>query len=273
MKSKITNWLKYDRNFKSGVALYHEFGNNLALKSTFNRQGETQFNQQLLQEELRKLASIDNDEFKHIISIPVRKYQQDAPKKETTAPVQEIASEEPVATKANPTDIECLKANIPNVAKRAILLRDEFPFLREANCPRVLKILVTDMVTAYDEYRKAHEDCFTAENEEQLLAYSKSTVENYLENRSIWEELNHFKETGEILGNHPIYEEMQELDEILKMNAADLAKEKKNLASAINRLKNQIEKGDKPDLNLSRNELIESKARLLSEVETLLKSK
>ncbi len=268
MKNKITNWLKYDRKFNTGLALYYQHGNNLALKKTFNRQGENPFNLQLLQEELRKLAVIEPDDFRHMLSIPVHQYKKEV--KEEPAPV---VPEPLAAEKIDPTDIQCLKSNLPDNARKAIRIREEFPFLKETNCPPELKILVSDMLTAYDTYRKAHEDCFTAENEAQLLEYARATVENFIENRLIWEELNHYKTTGEILGKHPIFEELRELSAIRSMNATDLAKMKGNLRSSITKLHKALEKGDKPELNEQRHENLSSKERLLVAVENELTSR
>ncbi|MFZ4705386.1 MAG: hypothetical protein ACOYMF_05200 [Bacteroidales bacterium] len=265
MKEKILNWLKLDRKFKTGFSLYNQFGNNLALKTTFNRQGETPFNQQLLMEELRKLAGIDKDDFKNIISTPVNVYLKQDKKVETIPAAPKLT--------IDPTDIECLKSNLPEPARKFIKLRDEFPFLSTPECPKELKLLVADMLTAYDAYKKAHADCFTAENEEQLLEYAKSTVENYLDNRLIWDELNHYKETGEILGVHPIYEELKSMAEIKILNAKDLAKMKNNIRSSITKMRKSIEKGDKPELNLQRQASLVSKEKLLVEVENELKKR
>ena len=67
------------------------------------------------------------------------------------------------------------------------------------------------MLSAYDNYKLAHEALFTSENEEQMLINAKATVDNYLENRLIWDELNHYKQHHEILAKHPIFEEKQEI--------------------------------------------------------------
>jgi hypothetical protein len=264
MKIKILNWLKYDRNFDSGVRLYHEFGSNMMLKRTFNHTGATDYNIQLLFDELIRLADIPADELRHILSTPVSVYQKE------TIVEQEIPVEAPPPPVVEVTNLEELKTNLPEDARKAFRLRDEFPFLKEMDCPNELKILVHDMLCSFDNYKLAHEALFTAENEEELLQFSKATVESYLENRLIWDELNYFKEHQKVLAVHPIFEEMREVNLIREMKIIDLAKKKKNLLSNISQVKIAIAKGDKPEKNLERQIRLESKQRLLAIVEAML---
>jgi hypothetical protein len=111
---------------------------------------------------------------------------------------------------------------------------------------------------------------FTAENEAELLKFSQKTVENYLENRLIWEELSYYKENGKILGTHPIFAEMQELECLKALKPSELAKKKANLRSNISQVKKSIDKGDHPGLLFERQERLKSKERLLAQVEKLL---
>jgi hypothetical protein len=85
-----------------------------------------------------------------------------------------------------------------------------------------LKILVADMLTAYDNYKLAHASLFEVQTREEIENASRQTVEQYLENRLIWKELTHYKETGVILGRHPIFNWMVRLDQIRGMKIADL---------------------------------------------------
>lgn len=78
------------------------------------------------------------------------------------------------------------------------------------------------MLTAYDTYHSAKEAIFTAETFEQIHQASRDTVENYLENRCIWDELNYYKQHGTILGNHTIFAYMQRMDAIRHMKVGDL---------------------------------------------------
>lgn len=269
MKEQILNWVKYDRSFSSGLALYLQYGKNLALRVALNRQGENPTTLSMLYEQLRVLAGIDSDAWNEIIAVPVYNYKMHSKKEETPAAEPDPGPDpDPVIE-----TVEQLKEFMPEAARKAVRLREEFPFLKEADCPNALKVLVADMLTAYENYRKAHEKLFTAENQQEIEQSAKETVENYLDNRSIWKELNHYKETGNILGEHPIFSELDEINEIKKLSAKDLSKKKGNIRSNISRLEKSLAKGDKPELNNERSEKIASYKRLLDFVDQLLEKK
>ena len=78
------------------------------------------------------------------------------------------------------------------------------------------------MLTAYDAYKDAHNSLFDATTFEQIHQYSRDTVENYLENRRIWDELNYYKLNGALLAKHPIFDWMKRLDEIRQMPTGGL---------------------------------------------------
>ena len=108
----------------------------------------------------------------------------------------------------------------PDEVKETVKLRDEFPFLDDPECPDELYILVGKKMAHYNAYVNAHEDLMVnLENEEtidgpkipmtpeQIFEFAKKAVENFEVNQDIYAELNHYKETGEILGKHPIFME------------------------------------------------------------------
>ncbi len=224
MQEKILQWLKTDRFYNRGVALYQTFGKSLSLKAILNRQGETPYNKNLLTEELRKLAKIDPDELKHILSQPVEK---------SAEPVSEAEHVEPANPDTTPPVTEPTEAgkkkSIPPGIRKGIRLREEFPFLSSPDCPHELKILVSDMLTAFENYKAAHDGLFLAESPEQFSALSKTEVEQFLENRAIWDELNHFKVNAAILGKHPVFHERIAFEALRKLNSADLSRERTNL--------------------------------------------
>lgn len=262
MKEQILNWLKYDRTFNVGIQLYIKYGFSLSLKASLNRQGETEYNNQLVRDELAKIAGIPPDELKAIISIPVHNYRQE---EKTPDPVE---TKEPVFT-----TVEEVISNVPEAAVKAIRLRDEFPFLNEEDCPNELKILVADMISAYERYRKAHEALFTAETETQLLESSKQAVEDYLQNRLIWTELNHYKENHEVLGEHPMFAEVQLFTELNSLSGADLSKKKGNVRSQITRLNKAINDPKNVEKLHLLTEKLASNERILAEIERLLKTR
>jgi hypothetical protein len=119
----------------------------------------------------------------------------------------------------------------------SVRYREEFPFLNDPDCPPELKILISDRITSYYNYKSANRRIFTATSEEELFKASRDTVENWLENKLIWRELNHYKEKKEILGAHPIFAWMQRSTEIRSMRIGQLVELKENLR--INLVKNK----------------------------------
>jgi len=109
-------------------------------------------------------------------------------------------------------------------------MREEFPFLNEKDCPNELKILVADKMTAYKNYCDAHNKLTQNVNreieltEDEVNELTKTSVENFEENQNIYTELNHYKETKEILGVHPIFNQLKMEREVAGMDNTELHK-------------------------------------------------
>ncbi len=169
-------------------------------------------------------------------------------------------------------------ATLPEEAVKAIRLRDQFPFLREDDCPDELKILTADRISTYYKYVEAHEAIQTKKlTEEQLAEASKTVVENYLENRLIWEELKHYQEHKEPLGKHPIWANKQKVDEIQALDGVGISKMINSLKSSKSNAKKNI-KSEKakeaPDAEkiAGWEKLIEEKNWLIEECDKRLQS-
>ena len=115
MKERILHWLKSDRTYNNGVAFYQKYGKSLSLKAILNRQGETTYNKNLLTEELRKLAGIDPDELKHLLSSPVTNVVEE----EATLDASENQLEEPTTLGQQPELAETGKKKAsPSVSEK-----------------------------------------------------------------------------------------------------------------------------------------------------------
>ncbi len=161
---------------------------------------------------------------------------------------------------------------VAETAGRTVRMRDEWPFLSEDDCPIELKILAADKITAWRNYSKNHEKLFSANSLEECLEAAKNCVFFYCQNRKIFSEFAHYKEHKAILGKHPIFQELDRLKGYRQMDVLSLIQKEKNLLQAIWRLKRRMGKGDRPDLDESRRELLSSKERELAEVRRLISS-
>lgn len=144
----------------------------------------------------------------------------------------------------------------PEAAKAGFKLREEFPFLGEADCPDKLKILVADMFTAWDNYKKAHAELLviTEEGAEprgmtdaEIFEIANGAIEDFEANRSIWAELDYYKEHKEILGNHPIFADDMLKEAVAKMNSAETLNRRNNLRTYISRESKKIKPDTAPD--------------------------
>lgn len=155
-------------------------------------------------------------------------------------------------------------------ASRSRSFREEWTFLSKPDCPPELKILAADKITAWSEFSRAHEALFDCLTPEQCLETAKRCVFFYHQNRKIFSEFAHYRETGQILGKHPVFTESRRFREMQTAGPWELMRRQHNLRSAVSRLRGQLASGDRPDLEAGRRELLRSKERELAEVERIL---
>lgn len=255
MQKEILDWLKHDRKFNTGVLLYFRYGRNRSYINMFNLQGETKQNQETLLEEFRQMLGKSIVEFNKLIKQPVRQKKID-----NRQEIKEI-----IQANNSPEAIE-IRQKVKNEQK----LRDEFPFLNSPDCPNELKILVADKITAFRAYKESHKELFTTGTSNEKFTAVKNTVENYIMNRKIYDELNYYKQHNKLLGEHPVFARVKMIDELQETNTVGLTRLKDNLKKYIRRNKENIDKKDKPHLNKKRLDAISEFEWELAEVEKIL---
>lgn len=267
MKQKITDWLQSPRNYNEGVELYKQFGYNKMLKNTFSR-GENTLNMSMLVYELAKLIGMDE---KTANALP-RLGKTEAkpvdgmylvPTYETKAPdVDELlimlagqfnvsvddlfgGNGPAMINEEQQTAIEKLTPaynQLPELQKKVIRFREQYPFLKDSACPDELKILVADMFAAYDNYKEAYRLLSPENPDADNLALAKEVVENYLNNREMWRELDYYKENNELLGEHPLFAKIKLQREVEATADVDLAKKLGNARSNVTKTRKKLEK-------------------------------
>ena len=148
--------------------------------------------------------------------------------------------------------------------------REDWPFLSKPDCPPELKILAADKITAWSNFAREHENLFACRTPEQCLETAKKCVFFYRQNRKIFSEFAHYRETGQVLGKHPVFGEVRRSRELLSEGPVELTRKQRNLRAAVWRLRKQLQEGARPDLEAGRRELLLSKERELAEVEKIL---
>lgn len=231
MKQEIKKYLQGPRDYREGVYLYQKYGINLRLKKQF-AVNETAATKAIMIEELRKLAGMTEAEFKNL---PRLALMSDSALKTDT-------EKQHVAPVENP---EKVTEHIPatETQKKIIRFRENFPFLNQSDCPDSLKILVADMFTSFGNYKNALEKLHTLgdQESEEAAKLCETTVEEYLKNREIWDELEHYKEHGQILGKAAKFKELEKADELSKLTDVELVNKRRSAEVNISKRKKALE--------------------------------
>lgn len=126
------------------------------------------------------------------------------------------------------------------------------------------------MLSAHDNYVQGHDRLFSATTHDELHQASSDTVENYLENRRIWDELNHYKTKGQILGLHPIFAWITRQNEIRSMRMKELFQLKTRLENNLVRNRAAIRRQPGHPNTRSREEKIVQLEKELAEVNRVI---
>jgi hypothetical protein len=140
--------------------------------------------------------------------------------------------------------------------KEDVKLRDEFPFLMAEDCPDEFKILTADKLTHYHKWVEAHKQLLVvvpaegqepvAMSPEEIFVLAKKAIENFTANQDIYAELEHFRNTGKILGQHPIFRRKKMQESVDKLQGNALTKRQSNLINYRNRTNKELEKTTDP---------------------------
>ncbi|OKY84240.1 MAG: hypothetical protein BHV69_09425 [Bacteroidales bacterium 52_46] len=295
-KNQITEYLAGSRDYSEGVSLYQRFGQNLRLKRLFVTD-DTQTTKEILFEELRKLAGLTELEFAHLprrAATPkptlngktVKAIIFDDPKEDNEVALKELADsfgvtvdelvspdfqERVLAMDENANRIEELTdqldaarskyAETPEPVRKMIRFREKYPFLNSPDCPNVLKVLVADMFTSYDNYKSAHARLQVLADDETAAAVAdcEKVVTEYLKNREIWDELEYYRENGAILGKAAKFREMEAAEDYTQLSEIDLMKKLQSAnvneskhRKAVNTAKEKGETNDRAEAALAR---------------------
>lgn len=295
-QNQITEYLTGPRDYNEGVSLYQRFGQNLRLKRLFTTD-DTATTREILFEELRKLAGLTEQEFNRLPRRAATHTPEPTAKAESRhgasdrmtdneATLSELADsfgvsvdelvspdfqERVLAMDENADRIEELTdeleaarskyAETPEPVRKMIRFREKYPFLNSPDCPDVLKILVADLFTSYDNYKAAHARLQVLADDEAAaaLADCEKVVSEYLKNREIWDELEYYRENGAILGKAAKFREMEAAEDYSEISEIDLMKKLQSAnvneskhRKAVNTAKEKGETNERAEAALAR---------------------
>lgn len=117
-----------------------------------------------------------------------------------------------------------------------------------------LEALASRKFTKYRAYVRLHRQLRDCTSLEDCARVSGELVDNYIDNRLIWEELTWYKEHGSLLGKHPAFAEFRRRRELNNLPVKELVKRQRQVEMNIWRVKSEMAKGDKPHLDATRRE-------------------
>lgn len=162
---------------------------------------------------------------------------------ESFIPVKEPSTSQQLAD----LDINIFK-EAPEIVKQGIKFRDKYPFLSEEDCPDEFKILVSDMFTAYDNFRDGRKELkaliAAGASNEDIFEIARKTVADFELDLEIGDELEYYQEHGKILGEHPIFSDKMLAEKIETMSTVELTKRQKNLRTYVSRDTKALNKMD-----------------------------
>jgi len=248
---QIVGWIRKGAPLKEGVRLYSELPNKPRLAKALNQKAAKY--RDLLNTEMCALLGITPARFNQIIK------EHGSKKTEDRSP------------DGYRGETEGKPATPGNEKPAGRSFRKQFPFLSRPDCPPELKSLAADKITAWENYTSAHEKLFDCSSLDECCEAAANVVENYQENRLIYEELEYYAKNGTILGKHRIFDQYKKYQRLRGYNVIELVKLHENtLPHRIWRIENEIKKGDKPHLKAEREKRLQEVKSELSEVKRLL---
>lgn len=157
------------------------------------------------------------------------------------------------------------------VARRDGSFRKDWPFLSDPDCPPELKVLAADMITSWHNYVNGHEELYSCLSQEACFATAKKTVENFSRNCRIRDEFQYYKEHHRVLGKHPVFATARRLADLRSLPITSLIRKQRTLLGNIWRIRHEMAKGDRPDLQEERSLRLSQRQVELAEVEKMIK--
>lgn len=252
MKQKVIGFFQNlpaekHEQYNKAFELYRQSeGKNEALERNFNAIGYTERSLENLLYELQKMHGITDAEK---ILVVVNNKHLKSENEELKAINEDLESEKEDLEYENEdlkAENEELKSKLENQTPESI--RVEFPFLNNEDCPNELKILVADKITAWNKYVAAHNTIAKAHSgeaplsEEELAKLAETSVQSFDYNQKIYDELNAYATTGQVLGVHPIFKKLQIAREVEEMSTDELIKYKNSSAKYFTDNKKELAK-------------------------------
>lgn len=126
---------------------------------------------------------------------------------------------------------------------------------------------MADKISAYHRYCQLHEKLFDLVVPTECAKVAGELLDAYLENRLIFRELEYYRSTGQVLGDHPIFQLRKDMDEFRALSGKEKIKKRNAVYAAVRRAAKQLEENDKEHLVGKRRDRLQYNERLLGAIE------
>ena len=133
-----------------------------------------------------------------------------------------------------------------------------------------LEALASRKFKHYRAYVRLHQELSDCTDLEQCSIKCKELIDNFLDNRLIWEELNYYQLHGSLLGKHPAFAEFRRRNDLRNLSTKELVRRQEQVENNIWRVKNEMAKGNKPHLDVVRKERLAGYEKELADINKLL---
>lgn len=117
-----------------------------------------------------------------------------------------------------------------------------------------LEALASRKFTKYRAYVRLHQKLRGCAGLAECAETAGELVDNYIDNRLIWQELTWYQEHGSLLGKHPAFAEFRRRKKLVNMPVKKLMTRLRQVEMNIWRVNSELAKGDKPHLDAVRRE-------------------
>lgn len=253
---KVVNWIRGGAPLKEGVTLYASMFPDPGFLAELKK--HTEQNRKKLYLTFCDMMDITWNKFQTIVN---ENYGKRSKETGDRRPETEVRSKERGDN----------NEERPQIKRHHRSFRNDWPFLSRPECPPQLKALAADKISCWERYTEAHKQLFDCSSVEECYQVAHALVENYKENRQIHDELDYYKQHGNILGVHSIFGQYRRFDELKGKNVIELVTLcQKTLPHKIWRIESEMKKSDKPHLNGDRERRLRDVQAELAEVKRIL---
>lgn len=133
-----------------------------------------------------------------------------------------------------------------------------------------LEALASRKFGKYHAYVRLHAQLRDCTSLEQCADISRQLIDNYIENRMIWQELDYYRKHKSLLAKHPAFAEFRRRNELLHLPVKDLVYRQRQVTNNIWRIKSEMAKGNRPHLDSVRRERLVGYEKELADINRLL---